>query len=44
MDQVERALLVVSGDAASSKLVADSQVNPYTATPSMLMDLAMITS
>ena len=26
MDQVERALLVVSGDAASSKLVADSQV------------------
>ena len=27
MDQVERALLVVSGDAASSKLVADSQVN-----------------
>lgn len=28
MDQVERALLVVSGDAASSKLAADSQVSP----------------
>ena len=27
MDQVERALLVVSGDAASGKLVADSQVS-----------------
>lgn len=26
MDQVERALLVVSGDAKSSNLVADSQV------------------
>ena len=26
MDQVERALLVVSGDAASGKLVADSHV------------------
>ncbi len=26
MDQVERALLVASGDAASGKLVADSHV------------------
>lgn len=33
MDQVERALLVVSGDAASGKLVADSQVSHTPPTP-----------